>query len=72
MREARGTMTDIASTLERLRRDGLKRELCVTDSAQGPRVTLDGTCCAQTTISASAGHPTLRAAAAVRGRGGGG
>lgn len=60
-------MTDIASTLESLRRDGLYRELRVIDSAQGPRVTLDGTevllLCSNDYLGL-AGHPTLRAAAA--------
>jgi 8-amino-7-oxononanoate synthase len=60
-------MTDVASWLEDLRREGLYRELRVIDSAQGPRVTLDG---AEVLLLCSndylglAGHPTLRAAAA--------
>jgi 8-amino-7-oxononanoate synthase len=67
MREAGGAMTDIAATLEGLRRDGLYRELRVIDSAQGPRVTLDGTevllLCSNDYLGL-AGHPTVRAAAA--------
>ncbi|MDQ6819357.1 MAG: 8-amino-7-oxononanoate synthase [Actinomycetota bacterium] len=60
-------MTDIASTLESLRRDGLYRELRVVESAQGPRVTLEGRevllLCSNDYLGL-AGHPTLRAAAA--------
>ncbi|MGI8573358.1 MAG: 8-amino-7-oxononanoate synthase [Solirubrobacteraceae bacterium] len=67
VRGARGTMTDIASTLESLRRDGLYRELRVVESAQGPRVTLEGRevllLCSNDYLGL-AGHPTLRAAAA--------
>jgi glycine C-acetyltransferase/8-amino-7-oxononanoate synthase len=60
-------MSDIAATLERLRRDGLFRKLRVIESAQGPSVTLDG---AEVLLLCSndylglAGHPAVRAAAA--------
>lgn len=67
MREAHGTVTDIVSTLEDLRRDGLYRELRIIESRQGPRVTLDGTevmlLCSNDYLGL-AGHPSVRTAAA--------
>lgn len=60
-------MTDFAATLEQLRSDGLHREMRVIDSAQGPRVTLEGTevllLCSNDYLGL-AGHPAVRAAAA--------
>jgi 8-amino-7-oxononanoate synthase len=60
-------MTDIEATLEELRRAGLFRELRVVESAQGPRVILDGRSvlllCSNDYLGL-AGHPALRAAAA--------
>ena len=62
-----GALTDIASALERLRHEGLYRELRVIDSAQGPRVRLDGTevllLCSNDYLGL-AGHPVVRRAAA--------
>lgn len=60
-------MTDLAATLDELRRAGLYRELRVIESAQGPRVRLDGRevllLCSNDYLGL-AGHPALRAAAA--------
>jgi 8-amino-7-oxononanoate synthase len=60
-------MTDIVSTLEQLRRDGLHRELRVIETAQGPRVMLDGSdvllLCSNDYLGLTA-HPAVRAAAA--------
>jgi len=59
-------MTDLAATLDGLRRAGLHRELRVIESAQGPRVRLDGRevllLCSNDYLGL-AGHPALRAAA---------
>jgi 8-amino-7-oxononanoate synthase len=67
VREAGHAMTDIAATLEGLRSRGLYRDLRIIDSAQGPRVSLDGTevllLCSNDYLSL-AGHPALREAAA--------
>jgi 8-amino-7-oxononanoate synthase len=60
-------MTDIASTLDALHRDGLYRSLRVIDCATGPRVMLDGRevllLCSNDYLGL-AGHPAVRAAAA--------
>ena len=60
-------MTDIDAVLEELRAAGLFRELRVIESAQGPRVLLDGRevllLCSNDYLGL-AGHPALRAAAA--------
>jgi glycine C-acetyltransferase/8-amino-7-oxononanoate synthase len=69
MSEAIGTSAaiDIAATLERLRRDGLYRELRVIDSATGPRVMLGDSevllLCSNDYLGL-ASHPAVRAAAA--------
>jgi glycine C-acetyltransferase/8-amino-7-oxononanoate synthase len=68
MRQAVDAMTDIAATLDELRRAGLYRQLRTVQSAMGPWVTLDG---AEVLLLCSndylglAGHPELRAAAAA-------
>ena len=62
-----GGVTDIAETLEALRRDGLYRRLRTVDSAQGHgsrSMAARSSCCAQTTTSASPAIPAVRAAAA--------
>jgi 8-amino-7-oxononanoate synthase len=62
-----GAMTEIASTLDGLRREGLYRELRVIESAQGPKVVLNGAdvllLCSNDYLGL-AGHPAVRAAAA--------
>jgi 8-amino-7-oxononanoate synthase len=60
-------MTDVAATLNELRCAGLYRQLRVIESAQGPRVRLDGRevilLCSNDYLGL-AGHPALRDAAA--------
>jgi glycine C-acetyltransferase/8-amino-7-oxononanoate synthase len=60
-------MTDVAAAIQELRQAGLYRELKVVESAQGPRVQLDGRevllLCSNDYLGL-AGHPNLRAAAA--------
>jgi glycine C-acetyltransferase/8-amino-7-oxononanoate synthase len=60
-------MTDITATLERLRRDGLYRQLRTVDSAPGPWVTVDGRrvllLCSNDYLGL-AGNAAVRAAAA--------
>jgi 8-amino-7-oxononanoate synthase len=60
-------MTDIVSTLTELRREGLYRQLRVIETAQGPRVMLDGSevllMCSNDYLGL-AGHRAVRAAAA--------
>jgi 8-amino-7-oxononanoate synthase len=60
-------MTDLGAILDELHRAGLYRELRVVESAQGPRVRLDGRevllLCSNDYLGL-AGHPALRAAAA--------
>ncbi len=60
-------MSDLAATLDELRRTGLYRRMRVVDSAQGARVLLDGTevllLCSNDYLGLAA-HPAVRAAAA--------
>jgi glycine C-acetyltransferase/8-amino-7-oxononanoate synthase len=68
MREMQGAVDNgLAEALEELRAQGLYRELRIVESAQGPRVRLDGRdvllLCSNDYLGL-AGHPTLRTAAA--------
>jgi glycine C-acetyltransferase/8-amino-7-oxononanoate synthase len=67
VRTPAAAVTDVAATLDELRHAGLYRQLRVIESAQGPRVQLDGRevllLCSNDYLGL-AGHPVLRRAAA--------